>query len=58
MHLPFDRVATLAKLRALRNQKELWMAGCCGFFLVPSGLRADETEHLTSVGKYLNIHMM
>lgn len=49
--------AVLAKLRTLRNHKEVGIAGCCGFFLVLSGLRVDETERLTSIGKYLKIHM-
>lgn len=49
--------AVPATLRTLRNHKEVGIAGHCAFSLVLSGLRVDETEHLTSIGKYLKIPM-
>ena len=49
--------AVPAKLGTLRSHKEVGIARCCAFSLVLSRLRVDETERLTSIGKYLKIHM-
>lgn len=49
--------AVLPKLRTLRSNRQVGTAGRGGFFLGLSGLRADETERLTSIGKYLKTPM-
>lgn len=48
---------TSNQVQNTENKEKLQIAWVCGFSLLPSGLRMDETEHLPSVGKHLKIHM-